>query len=498
MTASYALSHWRSNPIEFIETCLHDPETGRPFVLLAAERDFLGHAFTRDADGRLLYPEMVYSAPKKSGKTTLQAIFIITVVLLYGGRFGEGLCCANDLEQSLGRVFLMITRIIRASPMLAPDAKIIADRVSIGDATIRAITSDYASAAGANQNVAGFDELWAYASERAHRLFDELVPPPTRQTACRLTVTYAGFAGESTLLESLYERGMAQPEIAPNLHAGDGILMAWHHEPVAPWQDARWLADMRRSLRPNQYRRMIENYPVSADATFIDLDMWDAIVDPRLGHMVSDHSLACYAGVDASVKHDSTALALVTFDHTNQRVRLCDHCIFMPTPAHPIDFVKSVEATLIDWHARFNLRAVYYDPFQMASTAQRLSQAYLKMCEFPQSIPNLTAMAENLYELVKGRSFSTYPDADIRTAIARSVAVEGSRGWKISKEKQSHKIDIVVALGMAALAAVRDQTGQQIYDDMAKWVGQPDVDANAEWQRLRNYWYLTTGGIVRL
>ena len=59
------LDRWRSNPICFIETVLHDPETKKPFKLLPAERAFLEHAFKRDDDGRLLYPEQIYSCPKK-------------------------------------------------------------------------------------------------------------------------------------------------------------------------------------------------------------------------------------------------------------------------------------------------------------------------------------------------------------------------------------------------------------------------------------------------
>ena len=64
------LSRWRSNPISFIETVLHDPETKKPFKLLPAERAFLEHAFKLDDDGRLLYPEQIYCCPKKCGKTT--------------------------------------------------------------------------------------------------------------------------------------------------------------------------------------------------------------------------------------------------------------------------------------------------------------------------------------------------------------------------------------------------------------------------------------------
>jgi hypothetical protein len=39
----------------------------------------------------------------------------------------------------------------------------------------------------------------------------------------------------------------------PDLYAGDGLLMFWSHQPIAPWQTQAWIAEMRRSLRPNQY-----------------------------------------------------------------------------------------------------------------------------------------------------------------------------------------------------------------------------------------------------
>jgi hypothetical protein len=41
-----------------------------------------------------------------------------------------------------------------------------------------------------------------------------MVPVPTRKISVRLTVTYAGFEGESKLLEDLYKRGLQGTEIA--------------------------------------------------------------------------------------------------------------------------------------------------------------------------------------------------------------------------------------------------------------------------------------------
>jgi phage terminase large subunit-like protein len=94
--------------------------------------------------------------------------------------------------------------------------------------------------------------------------------------------------------------------------------------------------------------------------------------------------------------------------------------------------------------ARFRVREVRYDPYQMAATAQRMRRVGLPMVEFPQSLSNLTAASQNLFELIKAQGIVTYPDADIRLALQRSIAVETTRGWRIAKEKVSHRIDVVV------------------------------------------------------
>jgi phage terminase large subunit-like protein len=132
---------------------------------------------------------------------------------------------------------------------------------------------------------------------------------------------------------------------------------------------------------------------------------------------------------------------------------------------------------VLDLHRRFKIRAVRYDPYQLASTAQRLKKQGVKMEEFPQSMPNISEATTRLYELIKQRNLRVYPDDEIRLAISRAVAVEGSRGWKISKEKQPHKIDIVVALGMACLAAT--EAPKSTYDSSANWVRRDNARTSA-------------------
>jgi phage terminase large subunit-like protein len=94
----------------------------------------------------------------------------------------------------------------------------------------------------------------------------------------------------------------------------------------------------------------------------------------------------------------------------------------------------------------------------MMATSQRLTQAGVRIEEYPQSPSNLTAASQNLYDLIEGGNLRCYPSADMRLAISQAIAKETSRGWQITKQKSSHKIDVVVALALSCHAAVQGAT----------------------------------------
>ena len=447
-----------ADPVVFIESTLVNPETCELFVLTDAERVFLRHAFQLTSEGRLKYPELVFSGPKKSGKTAFAAMVLIYVVRVLGGRYAECYCVANSLDQASLRVFQAAARIIEASALLSLDAKVAAEKITFGStgATISAIPSDYSTAAGANPVISVFDELWGFTSERDHRLWDEMVPPPTRTISCRLTVTYAGFEGESELLEGLYKRGTARQQIAPDLYAAGGLLMYWSNKFSAPWQTEAWREQMREQLRPNAYLRLIENQWVSTESDFLPIEWWDRCIDSEVRPVLGDRRLPVWVGVDASVKRDSTAIVVCSYDRASKRVRLVLHKVFQPSPQEPLDFEHSIEDTIISLSRCFQLREVKFDPYQMQASAQRLLAWGIPMVEFAQTTGNLTEASSNLYELVKFGNLVLYPDAAMRLAVQRSVAIESPRGWRIAKEKASHKIDVIVALAQAALGAVSE------------------------------------------
>jgi phage terminase large subunit-like protein len=253
--------------------------------------------------------------------------------------------------------------------------------------------------------------------------------------------------------------------------------MYWTHELRAPWQSEAWRAQMRDQLRPNGYLRLIENRWVSGEEAFIAAEEWDGCVVGELRPLVAEPARSVWVGVDASVKRDSTAVVALTWEVG--KVRLVWHAVFQPSPEEPLDFENTIEATVLDLQRRFHLRAVRYDPFQMASTAQRLAARGVPMQEYPQSVGNLTEMGANLFELIRGRNLALYPDAGMRKAALHAVAIETPRGWRIGKEKTAYKIDVIVALAMAAHAAAREGEARPITD--ADWIRPAPAQAEAAW-----------------
>jgi phage terminase large subunit-like protein len=342
------LAAWKRDPVAFINDVLVDPETGKAFELFPIQERFLRELFSLTPDGRLRYPEAVYGCPKKSGKSTTAAMAMLYAVIVRGGRFAEGIILANDEAQATDRIFTAIARIVEASPMLRDSAKITAGRIEFRStgATIAAISSDFASAAGSNPVFICADEIWAFATERSARLLDEVIPSPARKISGRLIVSYAGFSGESTVLERLHQQGLQGEQIDKALYAQPGLPMLWSHEPIAPWQDEAWIEQMRRLLRPSAFQRLILNQWASAESAFLEVEMVDACTDPDLRPVVvGDSGLSLYVGVDAATRHDMAAVAAVTVDEDTRKIRLVRHYLWAPSPENPLDFSRTTPET---------------------------------------------------------------------------------------------------------------------------------------------------------
>ena len=132
---------------------------------------FLEHAFRLTPDGRLLYPEQIYSCPKKSRVRPRSAPSArLTMLLLFGGSYPEG----DVLRERSGAGARSClhhdpAHLSNARHCCATSPKITESKITFPElnATITAIPSNFAGAAGGNQNIVVFDEFWAYVSERS-------------------------------------------------------------------------------------------------------------------------------------------------------------------------------------------------------------------------------------------------------------------------------------------------------------------------------------------
>lgn len=437
--------------VEWAESEYILAETGANIHLEEHQKRILRGITRRDGRGRLVYQTIVYSAPKKSGKTEIAALLTLYWALFLCKSYGEIYCCANDLEQAQSRVFNAVVKAVEANPNI--EAHITQRGVVFPNGTkIIALASDYRGAAGANQDLAVFDELWAFTSESSRRLYEEMTPVPTKEST-RLVVTYAGFLNESELLHELYQMGMSGERIFSDLpvFSNGRIFLYWDTEARMPWQTEEYYEEQRKILRPNQFRRLHENAWVAAESQFIAIEKWDACVNSSLSPAQPSKQISICLGVDASVKHDYTAVVAVT-KLKNGTIRLVHHRFWKPTRGE-INFGE-VEDYILGLHQNFYVTVVRYDPFQFASSAQRLEALQVRLEEYPQTTTNLTEAGSLLYELIDTRRLEVYPDAVFRQQIQNVVAVETARGFRIAKEESGRKIDLIAALSFACVAAL--------------------------------------------
>lgn len=427
------------------------------------QRKILNHAFKMDSDGCLPYSTVIYSCPKKSGKTTIGSV----VALWFGFELEPGseiILAANDLEQSTGRVFKEAKKMIERSPVLRSRvASITAREITLLDGTtIKAIPTDAAGEAGANQSLSVFDELWGYVSERSRRLWDELTPVPTRKNSVRFVCTYAGYTNESVLLEDLYERGMAGKRLWTLLPVWENgpLFCYWDGRPRMPWQTAAYYKAQRQELRSLAYARLHKNEWVSSESAFFDMAKWDKCVDPSHRPPLPDKSIKLCVAVDASTKGDRSAV--VSTYQEERKIKLGPKRFWQPSKKEPMDLEETMEKYLLELYRDYTLVSVKYDPWQFHRSATTLKKKGLLMEEYPQTTGNLVEMGQNIYDLVEYNNIVLYADKELRQEAQNAVAKETERGFRIVKDKVTKKIDQIIALAMAALPPVRGRVTPRI------------------------------------
>jgi len=459
---------YRTDIIRFAQEQFYIPETRKPIVLEDYQK--------KDILKPLFYGEdrptmALIGQTKKSGKSTLAAM-VAAWVLFCGEDFSEIYMAARDKEQSQWICFNKLVKACEMNLRMLMNVDITKDSIErkATGSVVRCLPTEV-SAAGLNPNLVIFDELWSYDLESMTRFFEEMTTVPTRKNPLTLIVSYAGYdTDEESLLYSLYRKGLEGKDPT--------FFFFWDHKNRMSWQTKAYLRQQRGRLRPGTFRRLHLNEWTSGEEAFIDMELWDQCVDRKHRPTLPSKEIELIIGCDIGISHDCSAV--VALMRNEDKIKLACHRVWQPTKKKKIDLEASVEAYIKELAKNYTVREVRYDPFQCHRSAVTLQKAGINMVEFPQTTDRLTAMSQNLYDLIKGGNLVLYRDKEMKSHAQKATAKETPRGWRIVKKKASHKIDLIIALAMAALGATKMESSKV---DM--WVIDPHEDENEEDQGWR-------------
>lgn len=449
------------NPIDWIESEFFIPELDGPIVLHPYQRAVLKEAYRTDDEGKFIYSVVVWSDIKKSAKSSIAAAVILERARRL--HYGSIKVVANDLKQADSRVAFYARRALELNPRFA-DWKVKPSGYNVttpGRTIIEAIPVDPKGEAGGNDDLIVFSELWAANQTAAQRMWTEMTLSPTKYGySQRWVETYAGFSGESPLLEQLYEAGVKSgtlldvgiPGLEVYANETARLLCLWNTIPRLPWQTDDYYAQESAVLTPSEFNRVHRNQWATSEATFVPGEWWDGCH----GNIPEfDEHTPVVCGMDAGVSSDTFALVGVSKVGDITFVRFCR--VWKPPKDGKIDFDDIDTFIRTELVTRYNVVQIAYDPHQLHDMATRLRKdAVAWMYEFKQANPRLVA-DKALYDAIRDRKIVHGGDPvlteHVKNANAKS---EGDIDkLRIVKRAEHLKIDACVALSMANSEARR-------------------------------------------
>src|SRR3990167_5780859 len=474
------------DPVDWIESEFYIPETkndpilkGR-FKFLPHQADIVREVFSKDENGLYKYSIILYSAIKKSWKSSIAAS--VMLYLAQHTDWGEIYIVANDLKQADSRVNHYIRRAISLNPRLKNIFQTRGYRITAPSGSyIEAIPIDPSGEAGSNADAVCFSELWGAHDDAKSNMWAEMtIPPGKHGRAFRWVESYAGFAEESELLYSLYDLGVKQGKLlwpdklyevtngAPAplelyVNREAGMLCMWNTKPRCPWQTKEYYASEQQILSPSQFDRIHRNQWVTSTETFVPMEWWFACAHPgEEWPKIDKKRHPMVIALDAAVSDDTFGMWMGYRHPTKMEVMTEYVRRWKPVQGHKIDFKGTAERPGPEYELRrllkeYNVVEVAYDPYQLHDMASRLKVEGLAWFrEFSQGADRLTADSQ-FRALIRERRFWHHGEEDFTEHIQNAnakVDIEDRR-LRIVKRMEKLKIDLAVAASMGSAEILR-------------------------------------------
>lgn len=451
-----------------------DPVTGAnleagPLRMADYQRRILREALSRNPDGTFKYSTIVWSEPKKSGKTTLAAA--VTMYMAARNKASHIYCLANDGKQSQDRIFRAMDQCLKLHAVqggIFEQVKSIWTPPSFqldNGTVVEAIPCDAAGEAGSEPLMTVWSEMWGYRQEAKERLWTEMTIPPTLYGhALRWVESYAGYEDESTVLWNLYDNGVNHGARHPDfpdlpVYTNGSQFTYWSHEARMPWQTKDYYADEAKLMLPNEFLRIHKNQWVSATTSLFDnMITWDRCYDPIAQPLLPGDDTPIVLAVDASVSGDSSAIVATSrhpddsWDAPVRRICVRHTSVYYPQPGMKINYSETLEPEIRLLCEMFNVYKVVYDPYQLHKMCTDLSLDGVGAFEEFDQTRRRSKSDKALYDMIIMRQLRHNGDIELRKHVQNcAVRSEGASGTlRLTKKAAGRPIDLAVALSMSA------------------------------------------------
>lgn len=438
-----------ANPADFIEAEVYDPDSGNRLTLHPEQRAVLEAMSERDEAGNFKHSLWLYSAPKKSAKTTIGA----GVALWQAWQVprGEIYIIGNDQRQADNRMAQIIRYTILNNPKMKSRVNITKSsfKMELDNGTrIDIIPVDPRGESGMNPTGLFWTEAWGAMGARAEMLWSEATLSPTRSgQSFKFVESYAGYSGQSTVLERLYDgvikRGLPHASI-PELYTNGASIGYWCTRRYLAWQDnPAYYAQEALSKTPEEFDRQHGNIWQAATEAFAPIEWWDAC-QRTLPAQTSKPNVVI--GMDAAVSGD--CFAIIVLAKVDGILTVIQTHIWTPPKNGHIDFSQP-EAVIRKLAQDCYVYEVAYDPYQLEDMTQRLRLSGINCRAFNQGVDRLVG-DKRLYDGIREHRIAHDGNPELREHIQNANRKEeGDSKLRIIKRNESAKIDGTVALAMA-------------------------------------------------
>lgn len=449
------------DPVSWIQTNFYIPELKGPMILVPYQQLALHEALSVDEFGRYNYSTVVWGDIKKSIKSCIAA-----AVALYKAMttdWAQIIIVANDLKQANTRVGYYMRRAIEMNPQLNALCKIRNYRIEFPNHSYaESVAIDPSGEAGSNADMIIFSELWGAHEEAQDRMWTEMTLSPTKfGKSQRWVETYAGYIGESVLLERLFTTGTKESRPIPNTenlplfaNLPARQFTMWNETPRCPWQTSEYYAQEAAALDPLEFQRVHRNQWISSVDNFLPIEWWRACKRP-LPELQSKQPLII--ALDAAVTNDT--FGIVGVSRHGQEIAVRYAKCWYPPKGGKIDY-NEPRAEILRLAKEYNVIQFAYDEFQlhdMATNLQRDGVGWFR--KFSQQ--NERAVADKtLYDLIRDKRIYHSGDADLEEHISNCNAEhKGDLKLRLVKKADNRHIDLAVCLSMACSEALRLNLG---------------------------------------